>query len=440
MKSIIYKIFFTTLFLVIFTSCEEKEFIELNTDANTTVSLSIDNIVLSKDNATEEALTVSWTEPDFGFDAAPTYSILIDFSGGEFIEPQVIPMGNNLSKTFTVEELNGKLLSLGVDANTETAIDFKVCVKLSDYKDVYSEIGTLTATAYSSLLDLSTNWGIVGSATPGAWGNPDIPDLPMYTTNTPGVYVAYVTLRTGEIKFRLDNAWTTNYGSPDADGGSLEKDGPNISIEAGTYKLMVNTNDLTWSKEVYSWGIVGSGAPNGWDGPDVMLQYNPYANNWKAVATLADGKIKFRLNNDWGLNYGDSGADGTLEDGGDDISVTAGHYIVTFDLENLEYSLESTDVWGLVGSSTPNGWDGPDTKFIPDFGVNEGYYYINGIELIEGKIKVRQNDAWGLNYGDDGNDGTLEEGGTDIPIEVAGTYNIVINFASTPPTISIIAW
>ncbi len=37
--------------------------------------------------------------------------------------------------------------------------------------------------------------------------------------------------------------------------------------------------------------------------------------------------------------------------------------------------MEGIDVWGLVGSATPNGWNGPDQKFIPDFGVNEGYYY-----------------------------------------------------------------
>ena len=97
------------------------------------------------------------------------------------------------------------------------------------------------------------------------------------------------------------------------------------------------------------------------------------------------------------------------------------------------------DVWGLVGNATENGWDGPNQKFVPDFGINEGYYYIQGAVLSDGFIKVRQNDAWGVNYGDDGNDGTLESGGADIPVD-AGTYNITINFSVDPPTIEKYAW
>ncbi len=438
MKNLIYKTIFLASFIFVFNACEQKEFVELNPDANTVVSLSVDSVELLEDNADADALTISWTDPDFGFDAAPSYTLLMDFAGGDFSNAQIIPVGSSLSKVFTQGELNGKLLALGVTPNQATDIDIRVQTKLSDFQKMISAPVTLTVTAYSSLLDLSTNWGVVGSATPGGWGNPNIPDLPFYTTGTPGVFVAYVTLRNGQIKFRLDNAWTTNYGDDGADG-TLEANGANIDVSAGTYKITVNTNDLTWSMEAYSWGLVGSATANGWNGPDFMLHYNSYQDNWKGVVTLADGAIKFRLNNDWGVNYGDTGADGTLDSGGTDITVTAGNYLVTMDLNTLEYSLEAIDVWGLVGDATPNGWNGPDTKFTPDFGVNEGMYYINGIELTDGDIKVRQNDAWGVNYGDDGDDGTLELNGANKPV-TAGTYNVVVNFAVTPPTIALYQW
>ena len=103
------------------------------------------------------------------------------------------------------------------------------------------------------------------------------------------------------------------------------------------------------------------------------------------------------------------------------------------------YTMEEMDVWGLVGSATANGWDGPNDKFMPDFGINEGYYYLTGAVLADGEIKVRQNDAWGVNYGDDGNDGTLELNGANIPVS-AGTYNITLNLAANPPTIAIHQW
>jgi hypothetical protein len=191
--------------------------------------------------------------------------------------------------------------------------------------------------------------------------------------------------------------------------------------------------------EAYSWGLVGSATPNQWNGPDLMLHYNSYQDDWRAVVTLVEGEVKFRFNNDWGLNYGDDGADGSMEANGANISVSSGHYLVSMNLNTQSYTMEEIDVWGLVGSATANGWDGPNDKFMPDFGIMEGYYYLSGAELVDGEIKVRQNDAWGLNYGDDGNDGLMEVDGANIPVS-SGIYNIILNMAANPPTIEMYQW
>lgn len=439
MKKIFNKsVFLLSLLLVTFVACDEVEIVQINPDASTVVSLSVDEVLLTEDIAGNNVLTVNWTDPDYGFDAAPSYTVMIDVNGGDFSSAQLVPVGSSTEKVFTGAELNNKLLSLGLAPNVASSVSVKVKAVLSSYQEIVSNTVNLSVTPYSSLLDLSTNLGVVGSATPGGWGNQDIPDLPFYTTSTPNVYVAYVTLRDGEIKFRKDNLWTENYGDDGADG-TLEPNGANIAVTAGTYKITVNIDDLTWSIEDYSWGLVGSATTNGWDGPDFNMQYNSYQDNWKAVVTLGDGEMKFRFNNDWGLNYGDTGGDGTLEVNGGNIPVSAGHYIVTMDLNNLNFEIEEVDVWGLVGSATANGWDGPNQKFVPDFGINEGYYYIQGAVLAAGEIKVRQNDAWGVNYGDDGNDGTMELNGANIPVS-AGTYNITLNFTVEPPTIAIYPW
>jgi hypothetical protein len=52
-------------------------------------------------------------------------------------------------------------------------------------------------------------------------------------------------------------------------------------------------------------------------------------------------------------------------------------------------------------------------------------------------IKFRANDAWDLNYGDTGADGSLEAGGDNIPIEEAGTYEITLDLSSYPYTYSL---
>ena len=50
--------------------------------------------------------------------------------------------------------------------------------------------------------------------------------------------------------------------------------------------------------------------------------------------TLLDGEIKFRVNNDWGVNYGDTGLDGILELEGDNIPSVAGIYDIMLDFSN----------------------------------------------------------------------------------------------------------
>ena len=438
MKKIIYKLTYLTALFAFIYSCDDVERVYYNDAAETVLSLSDDNLVLNEENAANEILTLNWTEPDFGFSAAALYSVQIDVQGGDFSNPQIISVGGAFDKTFTVEELNAKLLSLSMLPNEEGVASFRIKATLSEYQEIYSNTVNITVTPYSSLLDLSTSLGVVGSATPGGWGNENILDLPFYATATTNVYVAYVTLRNGEIKFRNNNDWSENWGDDGADG-TLDSYGANIAVSAGTYKIEVNFSSMTYTMEEYSWGIVGSATTNGWGGPDMMFHYNSFQDDWRAVVTLGDGEVKFRFNNDWGVNYGDDGADGTMEANGANIAVSAGHYLVTMNLNTQSYTMEEMDVWGLVGSATANGWDGPNDKFMPDFGINEGYYYISGAVLTDGEIKVRQNDAWGVNYGDDGNDGTLELNGANIPVS-AGTYNITLNLAANPPTIAIHQW
>ncbi|MDP2089383.1 MAG: SusE domain-containing protein [Flavobacteriaceae bacterium] len=409
-------------------ACEkDDDFATLNPDAVLTATVNKPTVVLVKDDLGKDALTITWTAPEYGFSAAPVYRILLDVKGNNFSKAYAVTVGTNLQKTFKTEELNKILLNLGIKAKTATVLDVKVESVLSPSTIISSSILALNATAYTDILDLSTPWGVVGSATPGSWNGPDIP---FYLTSSANILVAYATLIDGEIKFRMNNSWAVNYGD-DGANGSLEAGGANIAVTAGTYKITFNTTDLTYTIEPLTWGIVGSATTNGWDGPDMKLTYDPFSDTWRAVVKLSEGEIKFRKNNSWDVNYGDTGADGTLEAGGANIAVTAGWYLATVNFTKLEYTLERTNVWGIVGSATPNGWGGPDTKFTPDFS-RDGYFLLKGVTMIDGEFKFRQNDDWGVNYGDNGNDGTLEAGGANIPI-TAGVYDFELDF-STPAT------
>ena len=189
MKKIIYKLSYLTVLFALFYSCDDVERVYYNDGAETVLTLSDDDLVLSEENASNEILTLTWTQPDFGFSAAALYSVQIDVQGGDFSNPQIISVGGSLDKTFSVEELNAKLLSLSMLPNEEGVASFRIKATLSEYQEIYSNTVNISVTPYSSLLDLSTSLGVVGSATPGGWGNENILDLPFYSTATTNVYV-----------------------------------------------------------------------------------------------------------------------------------------------------------------------------------------------------------------------------------------------------------
>ena len=101
------------------------------------------------------------------------------------------------------------------------------------------------------------------------------------------------------------------------------------------------------------------------------------------------------------------------------------------DLDVLNSSLGSQSDWGLVGSATPNGWNGPDLEMFQTGAQEFSIYAV----LDSGELKFRFNEDWGNNYGDNGNDGTLESGGANIPVS-AGTYFIVMDLGAGTYSIS----
>jgi len=95
------------------------------------------------------------------------------------------------------------------------------------------------------------------------------------------------------------------------------------------------------------------------------------------------------------------------------------------DPDVLNSALGAESTWGLVGDATPNGWDGPDVVLKEDGEVLSVY-----VSLTDGSFKIRENNDWANNYGDDGADGTLEFGGANMEVE-AGIYKVTVDFASS---------
>ena len=117
------------------------------------------------------------------------------------------------------------------------------------------------------------------------------------------------------------------------------------------------------------WGLIGSGTPNGWDGPDIPMA-ELSTNVYQGYINFTDGEMKFRFNNDWSLNYGtDPSSENpfALSQDGPNIPVSEGLYKVTLDLNTLTYSFDSVDGRELLYTDGQN-------KDIEEVGpFNQGY-------------------------------------------------------------------
>ena len=175
-------------------------------------------------------------------------------------------------------------------------------------------------------------------------------------------------------------------------------------------QFSVDINDLNSSLGTQSdWGLVGNATPNGWDGPDLEM-YQTGSNQFAVYADLTAGEMKFRYNEDWGQNYGDNGADGTLDGGGSNIPIaSAGTYYITMDLNDATYSISpfTADQRGMFHSSGQN----LEIESIPPF--SDGYAV----------AKFKNVDS----NGNQGNDSSGTWCDTDIPlIRLAEIY---LNYA-----------
>lgn len=425
-----------------FTACnqdDDLEFVANEAEGLMFNTSFLDNYVLNASVSNNLAERFTWNDADFGVPTNITYYLqgatMADFS--DYIAGEAL---YDLGSTTANPDANeipvtvGQMIALanaaGLDNNEGTntgTLYFRLMAVIGDEGlPSYSNIQGLNVelqqeTSGGSGIMPST-WGIVGSGY-NDWGNAGL-DGVFYTTSEDNVFVAYANLIDGEIKFRENNDWATNFGDTGADG-TLDDGGDNIVVTAGAYKITMNLNDNTYTMEPFTWGVVGSGY-NDWGnaGPDAKFYYDYTTDTFKVGVKLIDGEIKFRFNNDWGTNFGDTGADGTLDDGGDNLVVTAGFYNITLDFNNNTYVMESGDVFGIVGSGY-NDWGnaGPDFSFTQ---VNPDVYVAEVVTMLDGEIKFRVNEDWGTNFGDTGADGTLDDGGDNIVV-TAGLYRVTFN-------------
>lgn len=176
-------------------------------------------------------------------------------------------------------------------------------------------------------------------------------------------------------------------------------------------------------------GIIGTATPNGWDSDTDMVQDAADTAKWTLTITLVQGEAKFRANNGWDVNWGDSAFPiGTGTPGGPNIPVPAGTYNISFNSVTGAYFFDLVSDIGIIGSATPFGWDREVFMFQSEADTNQ---YSLTLNLAQGEAKFRANGNWDVNWGAaDFPAGIGTPGGPNIPIAQAGKYLIEFNKAT----------
>jgi hypothetical protein len=350
MKKIKLSLFIAMLGLI-FVSCERDitEPVISSNPGKPAVSNMSYNGQFNVNNA-DSLVRFSWSAADFGYQALVTYNVQIS-SSNNFTGKvaNFITVSNTTSGSGKIGDLNALLLSWNLAIGTPVAVYYRVAASVASNVDtIYSEVKTVNLTPYDAVINYPMIY------VPGGYQgwSPGAENGRLYSYGMDTKYEGIIRLIDGtnattQFKVTLKANWDgPNYGgsltlSGKTYSGVLDPNGNNYEVNAGCYIFEVNTGSLSIKlTRTDDWGIIGDAIPGtGWNS-SVPMFYNGQRKMWEVKMDLNAGSFKFRANDSWDLNYGDTGADGTLNAGGDNIVIpAAGNYTIRFDSVNLKYTV-----------------------------------------------------------------------------------------------------
>ena len=398
-------------------------------------------IEITPSNMVDGKVAFTWSLADYGVMTQVNYSLeaataanpdtKVTITSGITANAEALEAGK-ISTEIAYEALNAILFNdLKLNDGVAEEVLFTIASKVGEYAPVYSNSVAVSCkvTAAEKQYPKLT---VAGSYAYNNW----TPGKGQFVFDFEGTDAKY----SGVIDFGEDvsalqfkfvgEAWGNNEFSVPA-GETQAPEAAELPLVAGggdniaaytTHRFYSLTLDKAAPKVIKNFsfnslGVIGDATPTGWDA-DTDMQFNPEKQRFYVDLTLIDGKIKFRADDAWDVNWG--GADGVLASGADNIPVTAGDYRIYVNLNdpaNPTYELnkgmfgkeepvggnttpdtpapEPTPVvgWGLVGEY--NGWGAEADVMLASDGT---FLTAKGVAL-SGQVKFRKDGDWAVNFG-----------------------------------------
>ena len=306
---------------------------------------TITTLVLLQVNAAHTAGTFKWTAADFGYKAAITYSIQFCKGGTNFATASSteLTVGSALTKTITVGDLNSKMQEIITDG-IATQVQARIKADVGSGVDpIYSNVVTMTITSYLDIVTYGFPDAMNVAGNHQGWDPGTAPQICKVRNGGYSNYEGYIVFNnaTPEFKMVRGNNWGAGDHGSAGPGLLTANGGPNLTLPSGgagltgLYRVRANTGLLIWSYDkINTFGIIGSATAGGW-GSSTAMTFVPATGSWTITTDLVAGEMKFRANNDWGINFGDNNnpIDNKPEYDGSNLPIAAaGNYTITLNI------------------------------------------------------------------------------------------------------------
>lgn len=358
-------------------ACEtDIEQVVFNPATATPATLSVegtqqDIYTLDANNASANAFTLNWTNPDMGLSVAVTNVLQMDIDGHDFANAAVLVTEterSNTSYTAVTSDLNANIQTLLAAYGMETpttpedalTMNFRVIsfISSSASDTLYSDVLSLRVLPYEGEA-IYPSISVRGDYNGWDWASCQ----KVYSPNDNGIYTGMIYFNgkaqngwkfCGAEDWSVDN-WGTGETAVTEGNNILAQNGGDIKVYShNSYWFEFNnqTGELTVSQAYDSWGIVGN--HNGWgsgDTPMTLGQETDAAGNVQHFLTAtmhmdANNTWKIRPDEKWENDKGPGQLkyEGDVADNGDGnfIATEAGEYTIKWYFNKVEQSLVVT--------------------------------------------------------------------------------------------------